>query len=539
MSIKDTIKGIIGKVSNEINAAVGYQQTFEELLDNHDVTRAIGLLEKRSEKATENLKEYHSETHKVMGRPDKAIYDKNGNFLRNKPVNRISIPYHKFINEVALVFLYGRPVVWSNATPNPRADERRKLVELRDTIGNHPNPQENIDERKAVIDEIKKTKLSIEEIEQRIEEIDAATEATDAKFRKLTAQLETCRFDAHLREAKRYAGCEGCSAMLFHTYKENNEPKMLIRVLAKSKNDDIYTLFDQYGRLVAFAWGYTTLNAENKSVYHYDIYTKDNVYYCQNVSGTYWEVDKQENLIGKIPVIVFIQEVEWDGAQTIIDRIEDAYSKNADTNDNFGDPALVATSEIVNTLPKQEEESRLYVLKNGGEIKYLERTNGNEARQNEIDALDEQAMNKTFTPNITLEELKGLSNASGATLKQIMMLATIKADKRKETHDGYLHRTANLMKAIMGKVMDVASVSYDELVIAHEFQEPFGADLTQMLNDAIRQHGEGAMSLQTLLETSYLIPNADKEMERIKKEQVKEDERRKSASLMDVFEPTL
>lgn len=539
MSFKEKIKGIFGAITNEINAAVGYKQTFTELLDNKDVTRAIGLLEKRSEQATKNLLEYNTETHKVMNRPAKAIYDKEGNFIRNKEVNRVAIPYHKFINEIALVFMYGRPVLWSNATPNPRMEERRKLVALQESIGNYSNPQESIEERKNVVQQIEQTKLNIKEIEDNIAEIDAYSDLMDAKFQRLKDQLDACRFDAHLREAKRYAGCEGCSAMLFHTYREDNEPKMLIRVLAKSNNDDIYTLFDQYKRLTVFAWGYTTLNADNNSVYHYDIYTKEFVYYCQNVGGSRWEVDKKPNLVKKIPVIVFIQEVEWDGTQSIIERIEDAYSRNADSNDNFADPALVATADIINTLPKQEEESKLYVLKNGGDIKYLERSNANQARQDEIDALDEQAMSKSFTPNITIEDLRGLANASGTTLEHVMMLGTIKADMRKETHDGYLSRTGNLMKAIMGNVLDVKGGSYEELVIHHEFQPPFGDDVATAVDRLMRQYGGGGMSLQTLLEKSPLIDNADKEMERINKEKSKEDERRKQASLMDVFEPTL
>ena len=483
MPLKDAIKRIFGVVTNEINAAIGYQQTFSELLDNKDIPRAIGMLENRSTKAIENLLLYNTDTHKVMKRPAKAIYDKRGNFIRNKDVNRIAIPYHKFINEIALVFMYGKPVIWNNASQDSA------------------------------------------ELEE--------------KFKRLTDQLGKSHFDAHLREAKRFAGCEGCSAMLFHTYQEDGEAKMLIRVLAKSKNDDIYTLFDQFDRLTVFARGYTTLDAERRSVYHYDVYTKEFIYYCKSVNGGAWEVDRQTNFVKKIPVIVFIQDVEWDGTQTIIDRIEDAYSRNADSNDNFADPALVATSEIANTLPKQEEESKLYVLKNGCDVKYLERQNANQARQDEIDALDEQAMSKSFTPNITIEDLRGLANASGTTLEHVMMLGTIKADMRKESHDNYLSRTSNLMKSIMGNVLDMKSGSYEELHITHKFQPPFGEDVAAVVERLMKQFGQGGMSLQTLLEQSPLIDNAEKEMERINEEKNKEDERRKSASVRDVFEPTL
>lgn len=92
---------------------------------------------------------------------------------------------------------------------------------------------------------------------------------------------------------------------------------------------------------------------------------------------------------------------------------------------------------------------------------------------------------------------------------------------RKETHDGYLSRVGNLMKAIMGNVLDKRSGSYEDLVLVHKFQEPFGADLAQELADVVRQYGAGLMSMQTAVERSYLVPNADKEIERIKREQTK------------------
>ena len=541
MSLKEKIRGFLSAVTNEVNAAIGYKQTFEELLDSKDVSRAIGMLENRSEQAVANLTEYNTKTHKVMSRPVKAIYDKNGNFLRNKEVNRIAIPYPKFINEIALVFIYGRPPLWSNNTPNPYAEERKELVEQRDSIGN--DSQETKEEEPAKVDAgngaVTNEVAMLGAVESRIAEIDAYTKAMDEKYKRLTDMLSECHFNSKLREAKRYAGCEGCSALLFHTYQNDGEPQLLIHTLAKSKNDDIYTLFDQYGQLLVFARGFATINAEKKTVSHYDIYTKDFMYFCQNVNNSSWEVEKKVNQVKKIPAIVFIQETEWDGTQSILDRIENAYSRNADSNDNFADPALVATADIVNTLPKQEEESKLYVLKNGGDIKYLERSNANQARQDEIDALDEQAMSKSFTPNITIEDLRGIANASGTTLEHIMMLGTIKADMRKETHDEYLTRVGNLMKSIMENVLDVKSGSYEELRLKHEFQPPFGDDIAAVVDRLMRQYSGGGMSRKTLLEKSPLIDDADREEERIRQEEKRDDDRRKQAAIMDAFEPTL
>lgn len=42
---------IIQTISNSIKAAVGYQQSFDELLAAHDVTRAVAMMTCHSDKA--------------------------------------------------------------------------------------------------------------------------------------------------------------------------------------------------------------------------------------------------------------------------------------------------------------------------------------------------------------------------------------------------------------------------------------------------------------------------------------------------------
>lgn len=541
MPLGETIRTVGRLLANEINAAVGYQQSFEQLLANNDVDRAIAMLQNRSKEADQNLKDYDVADHKIIKRPARSIYDKKGNFIRDKQLNTIAIPYQKFINEVALVFLYGRPVLWENASINPDADELKRINELieerenLDRIGIE-TPEENAAIR-AAARQYANAALSQEKdvLEARKAQIEANIDANDAKFQKLVDTLHDARFDAALRECKRYAGAEGCSAMLFHTYQQDNQPKMLIRVLAKSKKDDIYTLFDQYERLIIFAWGYTTKESDTETKKHYDIYTKDIIYNCTKDSLGRWQVNARPNPIGKIPVIVFLQEVEWDGGENLIDRIETAFSKQADNIDDFGSPALVATGKVTNTLPQQEEESKYYELANGGEIKYLEPADAGADRKEEIQMLESQLMEKTFTPTITLEALRGLSNASGATMRAVMLLANIKAEKRKETHDNYLSRVASLMKAIMSNVLDVAGGSYDDVQLRYKFQEPFGADLSAILADLLKQFGAGAISMQTVVEQSYLIANPDKEMGRINKEKEKAQEQKQQALMQNLM----
>ena len=472
--------GLLDTIKNEVKAAIGYQQTFTELLQAKDVSRALGMMHDCSQEAANNLREFNVKTHKINERQDRAVYDKKGNFLRWSKRWKIPIPYQTFIKEIALVFLYGRPVKWSQLS-----------------------------------------------------------EGTDDAYQNYIKLMEEIRFNAHVRECKRAAGAEGRAAMLYHVYQDEGKPKLLLNVLSKANNDDIYIINDQYKRLTTFAWGYYLTEAGNKTVYHVDIYTKDSIYLAKRASMG-WEVIVTPNPVGKIPVLLFEQEVEHDGTQPMIERTEALTSTDADVNDRFANPAMVATAEILNSLPKAEEEAKLYILKNGGKVEYLTWDQASQSKANEYERLDKHILSKSFTPNIDFDNMKNLGNLSAKAIRKVMLLAVIKAEKRKETHDGYMNRHASLMMAIMGNVLDYANkAQYDALQLGHEFQEPFGDDVSETLNDVLRQYGAGGLSTQTMLELSYLVKDAQKEMELIKQEQLekmeKEIERQKELNKIDVF----
>jgi len=46
---------LIQTITNNIKAAVGYQQSFDELLASNDVTRAVAMMTAHSEKAMRHL----------------------------------------------------------------------------------------------------------------------------------------------------------------------------------------------------------------------------------------------------------------------------------------------------------------------------------------------------------------------------------------------------------------------------------------------------------------------------------------------------
>lgn len=451
---------------NSMNSILGRKQEFEELLAARDIDAVRNQMTSRSEYASAALKEYNANTHRVMLREDKILTDKKGNMRKKVKVAKLAIPYQKYINEIALVFLYGRDIKWSQLSNN-----------------------------------------------------------TDEAFAKFQDVLKRTRFFSKIRECKRLAGSETESAMLWRVFKDEKtgEPDVQIRVLAKSKGDEIFTRFDQYENLISVAWGYRVKERENKVVEHFDIFTPEVIYRCTHGSLG-WDVQEEKNFIGKIPIIYFQQEKEWDGVEELIEREEHIASKTADTNDYFADPVAVFDADAIKNLPEKDAVGKSLFVKSGQKtteaMSYVTWDSAPQSKKDEIEWLQNQILTNTFTPHITLDTLKSLSTLSAKALRTVMMLADIKAAKRKENHDELLDRTASLVLAIIGNVLDVSlSAQCEAASIGHEFQEPFGEDVSDDLTDIAKALDAGILSTESAVELNPLVKDVTREIERLKEEQ--------------------
>ena len=156
-------------------------------------------------------------------------------------------------------------------------------------------------------------------------------------------------------------------------------------------------------------------------------------------------------------------------------------------------------------MPEKKEAAKVLVTNDKDGVdkaaKYLTWDNAPQSKKDEIEWLHTQILQKTFTPNITTDTLKSISQLSAKALRTVMMLADIKAAKHKETHDELLDRTSSLIIAIIGNVLDAnLKTECDNLIVGHEFQEPFGDDIADDLNNVIRAVDAGIMSEETGIE---------------------------------------
>ena len=465
--------GFIQMFTNYLNAVVGRNQEFEELIKAKDISRVKELFTTREALTAEAMKEYDPKQHEIMSRPDKILKNPKGERKGTLKRWKLPINYPQYINEIALVFIYGRPIKWTNQS-----------------------------------------------------------EGTDKAFSAFQDLIKRTRFDSKVRQCKRLAGAETQSAMLFRVFRNNeNKPDCQIRVLAKSKGDEIYARWDMYENLVSFAWGYYVKDSSTETSYHFDIFTPDVIYRCKRVL-TGWEVVEELNPIGKIPVILFQQDKEWKGVEPLIEREEYIGSRTADTNDYFADPMFIVDTDIIKNMPDKNDENKTLISKGKDDVSkaahYLTWDSAPESKQKEIEWLQKHILTKTFTPNIDFENMKGLSNVSGKALKQMMLLADIKALRHKEVHDELLDRTGNLIIAIIGNVLNIAlRGECNNLVVGHEFQEPFGEDIKETIENIAKAKDAEMLSTEGAIELNPLVKDKEQELKRIEKENAEAAQRQR------------
>ncbi|GHT02066.1 hypothetical protein AGMMS49525_04800 [Bacteroidia bacterium] len=460
----EIVDKLVGLFKNAYMNGAGVDRDLYQLIADKDISRAQQLFQDRDIDVSEAIKEYNPETHEIMHRPDKRRKNK-----QDYKTQKLPRSWQQYINEVALFFLLSKPVEW--------------------------------------------TLLNSED--------ESLSEAFD-EFKQF---MEDIRFNTYMRKSKRLAGSETECAKLYRIYRddETNEPKVNIIQLAKSLGHTIRPLFDQYGNLIAFGYGYT-LKESTGTVDHFDIETPDKLYYCKkNKIG--WDVEEKPNPTGKINVIYYRQQKEWSGAEIRINRDEYVDSKAADTNEYFADPKMLITADIVGKLSSPETVGDV-LQANGADSRaeYITPPTASEMKTSEKQILKESILMDTFTPDFSYENMKGMGVLSGEALRRALILGYIKRENQKEIYDLLVDREKNLILTIMAKITHIRLKSQiEKMKIKHSFSEPFDDDVSSKWAAIGRAYSDGIVSLDTAVRMMS-IANPNEEIEKIKAEKAEQNE---------------
>ena len=434
-----------------LNAA-GAERDLLQYIQDGDITSAINLMEDRDSEVDNALDEYNPQTHEVMRRPNK--YRKNDSPYISEKLPRTR---QRYINEVELFFLLGNPIIWKKE------------------------------------------------------------DGDDEAYKLFTDFLKAQRFDANMRKAKRLAGAETMAAKLYHIYRDERTNEMQVRsvVLARQTGYRLRPMFDQYGNLKAFAYGYT-LTEKGKSVQHWDIQTPDFLFFSKK-TAIGWEVQTYKNPTQKINILFYQQPKAWDGAEPRLKREEMLDSKVADTNNYFADPIAAASADVIQSMADPNAIGKLIQLTGqNSKFEYINPPQNSAAREAEKQDLNDSILFDTMTPDFSFDKIKGMGTLSGDAIKNAMILGYIKRDNRKEVYEEMVDREKSVIISILKYLHANMADKLDKLSISFEFAEPFVQDKQKNWQAISSLYQAGVCSLENAVEMLALTDAPEEEIAKIK-----------------------
>lgn len=338
----------------------------------------------------------------------------------------------------------------------------------------------------------------------------------DAAFRLFTDHIDHIRFNAKMRKAKRLAGAELESALAYHVYQENGRFKFDFFVVARSLGYKIRTLFDQYGNMMAFAYGYILERPGKTGHECWTIETKDWVFECK-ARALGWDVDVHPNPLGKIACAYFLQPKAWDGAEPRMEREELLDSKLGDTNNYFSDPIAKASADVINAMADPDKPGKLIQLTgSNSQFDYVTPPSDSATRLAEKGDLNDSILFDTFTPDFSLEKMRGLGTLSGAAIKNAMVLGYIKRENRLEVYEDGVDRFRSITIELLKLLHPESAAALDALEIDFEFQEPFDDDNQRKWSAITTLYSGGLISLETAVHMLALTDAPEEEVDRIR-----------------------
>lgn len=434
-----------------------------EYIQARDIKKLKNLFSENSRRVKNALKQWKIEDHEVNKRPPKLL--KDGPLEQAK----LPMPWQKKIVNSSLAFLFGKPVKYQQANSEDISPSFTKFLEIKKDIRSHTKDRDNA--------------------------------------RRVFSETES---------AKLFVPYRGAGTDPYDL--ENTAINLRCIILAKSLGDTLYTCFDDYGSMIAFGRGYKVQDSEGKYIEHFDVYMNDFIYFMDDEGGE-WTLEQKPNLIKKIPVVYYSQELsEWSDVQPLIERYEMLNSKRADTNDYTADPILLLRGGA-KTLPGKDTVGKVVILEGDkADASYLAPTMAVDMIKDERQTLETQIHYFTDTPHLNDEQLRSLGQDSGKALEMRFFPAVLKAMSKQEMFEEMLDRENNIIKAFMTNILFDTGI--ENVEISMEFGNPLPDNIEDLINIlSTATQGKAVMSQQTAVANNPLVDDPKKEMKLLEAQQ--------------------
>jgi len=462
----------------------------EEILALEENSKIINLLTSDSSKYDDidTYKDEFDGKHEILKREPKFVGE--GKTRKEVEQAKIVVKFQKKIVNFAVSFLFGAPV---------------KLIN-------------NSDEKKSgeAFDILKKT-------------------------------WKDSKLNSHNKKLAKTLFKETQAAEYYYVGKNNKgELKIKVALFSYKNGDRIYPFFDEYGDMTAFTRTYVAKGDDAKDVDYVDVYTAEKIITFEKESKNVWERtekvngviivdgDKENNIVlGKIPIVYYEQDkAEWTDVQTLIDKYELRLSKLVDTNDYFSSPAVVVKGKISN-MPDKGEMGKLFQIEAEdiggqamyGDIDYLTWDQTPQSTELELKTIQGLIHSLTQTPDLSFDNVKGISNVSGIAMKFMFLDSILKSMDKQEIFAEGFERRISILKTIQSKIVNISDAKgFDELEVGIEFNDVLPQNVQEIVDMLYTAAGaKPIMSQQSAVKSNPLVEKPDDVIAELKEESKEEN----------------
>lgn len=358
-----------------------------------------------------NIEQFNNEwdenKHRIMtdlyNYPDRIVEyeytDEEGKKKEGKRIeklNRIPLAYQKEIVSIAVTFLFGNPVKYTN--------------NIEDSIL-YDAYQKVLDKEKIIF-------------------IDREIAKCNGRFTQCAELWWTAD------EPNNYYGFQ-------------SQYRLKVTLLTPDKNK-LYPYFNDQGDLVAVLREYEK-RIDGQKVKHYDIYTAERIAQLRDYNGATELISETVNPIGKIPIVWYsFDNVEWSKAQKAIERLEEIQSDAGEVNKKFSAPILALTGEVTGSFSKDKTGKVLQLTGDKATATFVQPPNASESLSAEKEDLESIIYKMTNSVNISPEALEGLGNMLATeNAAFLFMLPHLKVMDKMSVYVPALKRRMSIVKSFL------------------------------------------------------------------------------------------
>lgn len=358
-----------------------------------------------------NIEKFNSEwdenRHRIMtdlyNYPDRIVEyeytDQEGNKKEGKRIeklNRIPLAYQKEIVTIAVTFLYGNPVKYTNNIEDNAMFEAYQKI---------------LDKEKMIF-------------------IDREIAKSNGRFTQC-AELWWVS-----DEPNNYYGFQ-------------SQYRLRVTLLTPDKNK-LYPYFNNQGDMVAFLREYEK-RIDGKNVKHYDIYTAERIAQLKDGQNGIELIREDTNAIGKIPIVFYsFEDVEWSKVQKAIERLEEISSDVGEVNKKFSAPILALTGEVTGSFSKDKTGKVLQLKGDGATADFVQPPNASESLANEKKDLEGILYKMSNSVNVSPEALEGLGNMLATeNAAFLFMMPHLKVMDKMSVYIPALKRRMSIVKSFL------------------------------------------------------------------------------------------